>query len=272
MPPSLIKRQVQRLVLNGYAEIVICGVDLGSYGDDLKLNDQDGFKLVDLLKELLELECDPANPFRLRLSSIDPHHISDELIDLFDQQPRLCRQIHLSMQSGNTLILKRMKRRYTAEFMAQRIEALRQKVPELVISADVMVGFPTETEEQYQDTQDMLETLQVAYPHVFSYSARQGTPAARIPESKQVPMTERKSRNKRLREKGEKIKVKVLQRRVGQTAFVLKENRQLADGRIVCRSEDYLPSLLKADAIDDGVWTEVKYTKIEGDNLVAELV
>ena len=204
LPPSLIKRQVQRLVLNGYPEIVICGVDLGSYGDDFN-NESKAFDLVDLLKEILALDYEQNNPFRIRLSSIDPHHITDRLIDLMAKEPRICPHIHLSLQSGNTLILKRMKRRYDADHVRERIASLRAVVPELVMSADVMVGFPTETQEQYLDTEQMLQDIEVAFPHVFSYSERSGTPAARIPQGKQVPVVERKERNLRLRQSVEKM-------------------------------------------------------------------
>ena len=137
LAPNLIKRQVQRLAMNGYPEIVICGVDLGSYGEDFP-NTDEKFDLVDLLQELLELEYDPDNAFRIRLSSIDPHHITDRLIALIAQHDRICPQIHLSLQSGSTLILKRMKRRYDAHHVRSRINALRKAVPDLVISADVI--------------------------------------------------------------------------------------------------------------------------------------
>ena len=184
LAPTLIRRQVQRLVMNGYPEIVICGVDLGSYGEDLSDISGQKYNLVTLLKDLLELETQTDNPFRIRLSSIDPHHITDELIELIADEPRLCPHIHLSLQSGSTLILKRMKRRYDAPFVKERISLLRKQVPDLVMSADVMVGFPTETEENYMDTENMLRELDIAFPHIFTYSERSGTPAARIPAAK----------------------------------------------------------------------------------------
>ena len=138
--------------MNEYPEIVICGVDLGSYGVDFKLSentskhlhDNSPLGLTDLLKEIIDLEFQADNPFRIRLSSIDPVHLEDCLIDLIATEPRICPHIHLSLQSGNTLILKRMKRRYDADFVRERISSLRSKVPHLVLSCDVMVGFPTE--------------------------------------------------------------------------------------------------------------------------------
>lgn len=271
LAPSLVKRQVQRLVLNGYPEVVICGVDLGSYGDDFS-SQADSFDLVDLLNELLILDTAPENPFRIRLSSIDPVHISDRLIDLMASEPRICPHLHLSLQSGNTLILKRMKRRYDADFVRERITKLRKALPELVISADVMVGFPTETEAQYQDTETIVRELQIAFPHTFSYSERDGTPAAKIPEVKQVPVAERKQRNLRLRESAVPIQQSLRQSRLGKTAWVLPEKQAQRLGYTLCRAEDYLAVLVATDKIVDGQWLQVSYTGIEHDMLVAKPV
>lgn len=268
--PSLIKRQVQRLVLNGYPEIVICGVDLGSYGDDLAHGDE-RFDLSDLLQELLDLEHDQGNPFRIRLSSIDPYHITDKLIDLWARESRICPHMHLSLQSGNTLILKRMKRRYDADHVRERIGALRAKLPQLVISADVMVGFPTETEEQYQDTEQMLRDIEVAFPHTFSYSERSGTPAARIPHAKQVPVPERKHRNLRLRNAAEPLQVALRNSKVGQSAYVLPEKPAKRDGYTLCRAEDYLAVLVPSEQVVKGQWCRVNYLRVDGDFLVADV-
>ena len=269
LPPSLIKRQVQRLVLNGYPEIVICGVDLGSYGDDFN-NESKTFDLVDLLKEILALEYEQNNPFRIRLSSIDPHHITDRLIDLMAKESRICPHIHLSLQSGNTLILKRMKRRYDADHVRERIASLRAVVPELVMSADVMVGFPTETQEQYLDTEQMLQDIEVAFPHVFSYSERSGTPAARIPQGKQVPVVERKERNLRLRQSVEEMQHNLCHSKIGMSAWVLPEKMAKKYGFTVCRAEDYLAVLVSSEKAELGKWLKVTYKSVEDGFMVAE--
>lgn len=275
LPPSTIKRQVQRLVMNGYSEVVICGVDLGSYGEDLA-SGVNRFDLVDLLNELLALECALDNPFRIRLSSIDPHHITERLINLMATQDRICPHIHLSLQSGNTLILKRMKRRYTADQVRDRISRLRKRVPQLVISADVMVGFPTETEQQYVDTEKMVTDLDIAYPHVFSYSERSGTPAANIPFEKQVPVDVRKQRNKRLRESVLVLQQRLLESRLGQTAWVLPENPAKREGYTLCRAEDYIASLIEQNVeqneFEVGVWQQVVYDRVENGYLIAQHV
>jgi threonylcarbamoyladenosine tRNA methylthiotransferase MtaB len=272
LAPSLIKRQVQRLALNGYPEIVICGVDLGSYGDDLARDTGDTFDLCDLLQELLALEYDPENPFRLRLSSIDPYHITDKLIELWSTEPRLCAHMHLSLQSGNTLILKRMKRRYDADHVRERIATLRQAMPELVISADVMVGFPTETEQQYLDTEQMLREIGVAFPHTFSYSERDGTPASRIPSVKQVAVPERKRRNLRLRNAAKPIQQALRESRIGGTAWVLPEKLAKREGYTMCRAEDYLAVLVYSDQVTKGVWQKVSLKHLDGEYLVGDVV
>ncbi|GAA6138329.1 tRNA (N(6)-L-threonylcarbamoyladenosine(37)-C(2))-methylthiotransferase MtaB [Arenicella sp. 4NH20-0111] len=267
LTPSIIKRQVQRLVLNGYPEIVICGVDLGAYGSDLNAGDKQ-FDLVDLLEELLELEHDQSNPFRIRLSSLDPFHITDRLIDLWAKEPRICPHMHLSLQSGNTLILKRMKRRYDAEHVRERISKLRSVVPGLVISADVMVGFPTETEAQFLDTVAMVQDIGVAFPHTFSYSERDGTPAANIPSDRQVSVADRKDRNSRLRESAKSLQAATRQERINKTIWVLPESESKRDGYVMCRSEDYLPCLVPENQVQMGRWLQVRVASVEGEFLL----
>ncbi|MCH2189314.1 MAG: tRNA (N(6)-L-threonylcarbamoyladenosine(37)-C(2))-methylthiotransferase MtaB [Gammaproteobacteria bacterium] len=269
LAPSLIKRQVQRLVLNGYPEIVICGVDLGSYGDDFDEN-IGRFDLVDLLEELLTLDFEPDNPFRIRLSSIDPFHITDRLITLWANEPRICSHMHLSLQSGSTLILKRMKRRYDSAHVRERISKLRKAIPDLIISADVMVGFPTETEEQFLETVSMVEDIQVAFPHTFSYSEREGTPAAKIPGAKQVPVSERKDRNQRLRESAKPIELAAKTRMLGREVWVLPESKIVNDKYVLCRSEQYLSCLVPKTEIEKGKWTRVFLEDLVGDHLLAK--
>lgn len=271
LAPSLIKRQVQRLVLNGYPEIVICGVDLGAYGADLSTKDGQ-FDLVDLLKELLALQYDDDNPFRIRISSIDPHHITDRFIELMANESRLCSHIHLSLQSGSNLILKRMKRRYSVEQMRDRIARLRSVLPNLVISADVLVGFPTEEEAHYLETEQVVREMVVAFPHVFSYSEREGTPAARIPSVKQIPIDVRKDRNKRIRQLGQKLKSELLESRVGSLAYVLPEKEAKKNGFMMCRAEDYLEVLVPQELVKQGVWVQVRYKAIEKGYLIANII
>ncbi len=226
--PTMIKRQCQRLIMNGYGEIVLCGVDIGSYGSDFE-NGEMG--LTALLCSLLETDADMDGNYRLRLSSIDPAHITDEFIDLLSRHPKICPQLHLSLQSANTLILKRMKRRATKALIYERVASLRTALPDLVLSADILVGFPTESEAHFSDTLNAIDELEIAYPHVFRYSPREGTPAARIPT--QVPMSIRKHRAKAIRDAGESVWNRVAKRQIGQHKTVLVESANKSANKVM---------------------------------------
>ena len=255
-----IKEQVKRLVGNGYQEIVICGVDVGSYGEDLG-NDT---TLARLLSELSEFPDD----FRLRLSSLDPAHITDPLIDVMVNNDKICPQLHLSMQSGSTLILKRMKRRATREVLYERINALRAVVPELVLSADILVGFPTESDAHFAETLEAVYDLEIPFPHVFSYSSRPGTPAARIPN--QVPELERKSRARQVREAGKEVWNELAARLIGTRHTVLVEG-VLAAGKdkLKARAANYFTVLVDPKEVQMKGWQNVEITGIEGNSLIA---
>lgn len=269
LPMTLVQRQVERLVINGYREIVICGVDLGSYGEDLPATpDRRRPDLVSLLRLIAAQEDD----FRIRLSSIDPAHIDDALIELLASHPKLCPHLHISLQSGNTRVLKRMRRRYTAEHVYERVARLREAIPGLVLSADVMTGFPTETEAQHDDTRRMLRDLEIAYPHVFPYSEREGTPAARIPADRQVPVPVRKQRAGELRQVGRQIRAGVLHRRLGAPVRALVEGRLNGDaGPWGGRGADYLPVSLAASDGRPGDFVDAVIEGVENDRLVARV-
>ncbi len=233
---EMIKRQCERLIMNGYGEIVICGVDIGSYGADFA---EKNFGLTELLCALLEIKGE----YRLRLSSIDPAHITDGFIELLRTNVKICPQLHLSLQSANTLILKRMKRRATREQVYRRIAALRTAVPELVLSADIMVGFPTESDQHFHDTLSAVSDLEIAYPHVFTYSARPGTPASRIPS--QVSKSIGRQRSIAVRNAGQAVWKKVASGLVGQRQTVLVESSQPHDSEnlisMAGRASNYFP-------------------------------
>ena len=250
-----IARQCQRLILNGYGEIVLCGVDIGSYGSDLNRGELgDDVELSDLVAHLLTLQGD----FRLRLSSIDPIHITDRFIQLMADNPKICPQLHLSLQSASTLILKRMKRRATRQIVYERIQSLRNALPDLVLSADILVGFPTEEESHFDDTLIAIDELEIAYPHVFSYSARQGTPAARIPRQVEKPI--RKARADLARKMGQQVWQRVAQRQVGRTLRVLTETTMDCDsGLILARADNYFPVKIKSDGLVLSSTNKVNY-------------
>ncbi|MBX2867050.1 MAG: tRNA (N(6)-L-threonylcarbamoyladenosine(37)-C(2))-methylthiotransferase MtaB [Acidiferrobacterales bacterium] len=258
---ALIKRQIQRLIMNGYKEIVICGVDIGSYGSDK--GEECG--LVQLLHDLIQIEGD----FRLRLSSIDPIHITPELASLMGRSRKICPQLHLSMQSADTLILKRMKRRATRELLYERIQNLREEVPDLVLSADILVGFPTESEAHFEATLAAVEDLEIPFPHVFPYSARPGTPAARIP--KQVPMAVRKERAKLVRQAGARVWRSTAEKLVGSSQTVLTERPQMAKpgGFAIGRAANYFQVRLDSEHVLENSWQEVEIIDVGRDCLIA---
>lgn len=261
-PATHLVRQVETLVRNGHREIVLCGVDLGAYGKDLA-HGSDTLSLVDLLARVGDLPGD----FRIRISSIDPVHIEDRLIDLLASNNRFCPHLHVSMQSGDTLILKRMKRRYTRELLYDRIARLRERLPSVVLSADVMVGFPTETDQQFAQTVSAVEDLKIAYPHVFTYSARPDTPAARIP--RQVSPSVARERAAAVRCAGAEVLEKVLGDQVGSMQTALLETAsgtsdQWARGRLA----NYIPVRVKSRA-SAGAFATVQVTAFDTHGLIA---
>lgn len=261
-PVQKVVVQYQKMVEQGYKEVVICGVDLGSYGDDAGADSS----LTALLGEMLAMNLD----CRIRISSIDPYHLSDDLIELIAQSRQICPQIHLSMQSANSLILKRMKRRANRELIFERVARLREKIPELVLSADVLVGFPTENVEQFAETLDAIERLQIAYPHVFPYSNREGTPAARIPS--QIDVVEKKRRARLVRELGKAVWIRQAQQRLGLVQRCLLESGG-ENGIILARCDDYFPVKLNgaAEGLQKGQWCNIQISGIEGQSLLGEI-
>lgn len=264
-PATAVLQQVEKMASNGYKEVVLCGVDLGAYGEDLSPPST----LVNLLKQVLALDLD----CRFRVSSIDPIHITDALVELYKTAPtRLCPHIHLSMQSANTLILKRMKRRAGREHLYQVMQKMREARPELVVSADILVGFPTETIDHFADTLNAIDDLNIIYPHVFPYSPRVGTPAAKIP--KQVPSDEKKRRAQLIREAGGRHWQNKAQELLGTSALSIVEslNKQ---GFFIARRADYFPVEIRHlphQSIKIGQWANVKINRLEGQRLIGELV
>ena len=213
VPVGAVVEQVRTLVARGYREVVLTGVDITSYGPDLPGRPN----LGQMARRLLALV--PELP-RLRLSSLDPVEIDDDLWRLIAEEPRLMPHLHLSLQHGADLILKRMKRRHLradALAVARRARELR---PEIAFGADLIAGFPTETEEHVAETLALVEEMDLAFLHVFPYSERPGTPAARMP---QLPVALRRERAARLRAAGTAAVARFLGGRVGQVEAVLFE-------------------------------------------------
>ena len=211
--PEAIVAQVRKLVAGDYREVVLTGVDICSYGRDLPERPNLGQMARRLLAEVPELQ-------RLRLSTLDPAAIDDDLLELFAEEPRLMPHLHLSLQAMDDVILKRMKRRHSAAQARQVVAKARALRPDAVFGADLIAGFPTETEAMFANTLAAVGELGFAYLHVFPYSPRAGTPAVRMPE---VAPGVRKARARTLRAAGDKGLARFLDSRKGTTAEVLVE-------------------------------------------------
>ncbi len=209
--------QVKRLVDQGHNEVVLSGVDLTSWGADLEGAPKLGKLLSAILNGVPDLK-------RLRLSSIDSIEADAEMIDVLTGEPRLMPHLHLSLQSGDNMILKRMKRRHAREDSIAFCNALRKKREDMVFGADIIAGFPTETDAMFENSLRLVDECGLTFLHVFPYSARPGTPAARMPGLEQQVI---KHRAARLREKGEARHAGFLASQIGATRDVLVETPSL---------------------------------------------
>lgn len=213
-----VVEQVRRLTASGYNEVVLTGVDLTSWGADLPGQPSLGQLVGRILKMVPELP-------RLRLSSIDAAEIDADLLQRLGDEERLAPYLHLSLQSGDDLILKRMKRRHSRADALSLVEKVRKVRPDTAFGADFIAGFPTETEEAFENTVKLVEEAGLAYLHVFPFSPRPGTPAAKMP---QTPKPVAKARAERLRAAGALALARHLERQVGRTVSALVEREGLA--------------------------------------------
>jgi len=194
VPMGAVVEQVKRLTGNGYAEIVLTGVDMTSYGADLPGGTKLGRLVRTILRQVPEVK-------RLRLSSIDSVEADDDLLECIATEPRLMPHLHLSLQAGDDMILKRMKRRHLRDDSIRFCEDVRRLRPDIVFGADIIAGFPTETEAMFENSLKLVDECGLTHLHVFPFSPREGTPAARMP---QVDRRAVKARAARLREAGDR--------------------------------------------------------------------
>lgn len=233
VPMGAVVDQVRALVARGHAEIVLTGVDLTSYGADLPGAPKLGMLTRQILRHVPELK-------RLRISSIDSIEADRDLLDAIADDARLMPHLHLSLQSGDDMILKRMKRRHSRQDAIAFCDQVRRLRPDTVFGADIIAGFPTETDEMFSRSLDLVEECGLTFLHVFPYSPRPGTPAARMP---QVAGGAIKSRAKHLRAAGEAALRRRLQAEIGAMRDVLIESD--AQGR----TEHYLPVAIAGERI-----------------------
>jgi threonylcarbamoyladenosine tRNA methylthiotransferase MtaB len=247
-----IVTQVRRLAGNGYREVVLTGVDITSYGVDLPGTPRLGMLVKRIIRGVPDLD-------RLRLSSIDSVEVDSDLLDALANEPRLMPHVHLSLQSGDDLILKRMKRRHMRADAISFCERLRRLRPDIVFGADIIAGFPTETEAMFANSLNLVDECGLTQLHVFPFSPRPGTPAARMP---QVDRAVIKERARRLREKGEIALRAYLDREIGVRRRVLVESRGLG------RTEQFMPVRLAAP-VEPGVILDLAIKAHDGRQLLA---
>lgn len=213
VPLGMIVEQVHHLIQQGVQEVIFTGVDITSYGEDLP----GGMTLSKMMRRVL---MNVPELKRLRLSSIDPVEFDDDLFDLFASEPRLMPHIHISLQAGDDMILKRMKRRHLRQDVIDFCVRMRALRPDMVFGCDIIAGFPTETEEMFQNSLTLIQDCNITFLHVFPYSPRPDTPAARMP---QVDRAIIKERAKRLRDLGQQQLLKTFKNLVRQTVEIVVE-------------------------------------------------
>jgi threonylcarbamoyladenosine tRNA methylthiotransferase MtaB len=249
LPAADVVAQVRRLVGNGYREVVLTGVDITSYRDgEMRL----GGLVKRISREVPELA-------RLRLSSIDSVEADRDLLDALADEPRLMPHLHLSLQAGDDLILRRMKRRHLRADAIAFCDQVRRLRPDVAFGADIIAGFPTETDDMFARSLDLVDECGLTQLHVFPFSPRPGTPAARMP---QVAREVVKERARRLREKGAAALARHLAREVGAQRRVLAESRTLA------RTEQFTPVQLRAP-IEPGTIVDLTIAGHDGRQLLA---
>jgi len=255
VPMGILFDQVRSLVDKGFTEVILTGVDVTSYGGDLPGNPTLGQMMRRLLAHVPGLK-------RLRLSSLDPVEVDPDLFHLIENEPRLMPHLHISLQAGADMILKRMKRRHLRDDVIKFCKKVRSLRPDVVFGADIIAGFPTETEEMFAQTLDLVQTCNLTYLHVFPYSKRPGTPAARMP---QVEGPIIKERAKRLRDLGQIQLTAFLKTQMGTIQNVLTEKNKRG------RAENFAPIAFQEN-VEPGLLRRVKITGIADAMLTGEIL
>lgn len=254
VPVQVIIEQTRHLLENGYQEVVLTGVDISDYGKDLEPQ----VTLAQMIKLLLQ---QVPNLNRLRLSSIDVAEIDYELLNLLLHEKRIMPYLHISLQAGDDMILKRMKRRHNRQQVIDFCQYVRARRPEVTFGADIIAGFPTETDEMFENTLKLIEEAGLTFLHVFPYSERKGTPAARMP---QVAKPVRKDRARVLRELGVLQVQKHYASQVGKVLSVVVESNNMA------RAEDFSYVKINA-ALEPGSTATVKATDCAPQHIISEI-
>lgn len=251
--------EIRRLVAKGYREIVLTGIHLGNYGRDL----HDGTSLATLVEELLRI----PNLLRIRMGSIESVELSDDLINLIKDEPRVCRHLHLPIQSGSDAVLRRMNRHYRLPEYKKLISELREKIPGLALTTDLIVGFPGETEENFMETLETLRELRFSAIHVFPYSQRTGTPAAVFPN--QVPGDIKKDRVHRVQELEKEVSKEYRKTFLQKTVHVLIEEEK--NGYFEGLSDEYIRVSITDKNVEKGRLYSVYVENLTEDGLIGRV-
>jgi len=252
VPAGVVVEQIRRLVDKGFNEIVLTGVDLTSWGADLPATP----RLGDLVARILRLVPDLP---RLRISSIDSIEADPALLEAIASEPRLMPHLHLSLQHGDDMILKRMKRRHQRDDAVRFCEEVRLARPDMVFGADIIAGFPTETEAMFENSLRLVQDCGLTFLHVFPFSPRKGTPAARMPQLAGPVIRERAAR---LRQAGAAALARHLQAQIGQTHRILTEGPRMG------RTEQFTEVHFTADQ-PEGQIVMARIEGLDGDHLTA---
>ncbi|BCB04879.1 tRNA (N(6)-L-threonylcarbamoyladenosine(37)-C(2))-methylthiotransferase MtaB [Bacillus sp. KH172YL63] len=248
--PEEVIQQAQQLVDAGYKEIVLTGIHTGGYGEDMK-----NYNLAMLLKDL---EQKVQGLKRIRISSIEASQLTDEVIEVIDQSEIVVRHLHIPLQSGSNTVLKRMRRKYTMEFFAERLEKLKKALPGLAVTSDVIVGFPGETEEEFMETYNFINEHKFSELHVFPYSKRTGTPAARMDD--QIDEDIKNQRVHRLIELSNQLAKEYASQFEDEVLEVIPEEIY-QDDHYVGYTDNYLKVVFPASEDMVGKLVKVKITK-----------
>jgi threonylcarbamoyladenosine tRNA methylthiotransferase MtaB len=262
-PVAAILEHARALAAAGYKEIDLTGVHTGAYGEDL----DPPSTLLAMLEQLVRVE----GVERIRLNSIEPATVSDELLDFIAASPKICKHLHICLQSGDDEILRRMRRHYDVAAYERLISKVIARMPECGLGSDMLVGFPGETEAHFEQTYRVVERLPFSYLHVFSYSARPGTPAAKYPD--QVHPAAKKARSQRLRQLGGAKKQAFAARLLGRELAILLEGkrdktRQLLSGL----TENYVRVYVDAPEAFVNRLVPVRLAAVAGDEVLGEWI
>ncbi|GAC42981.1 tRNA (N(6)-L-threonylcarbamoyladenosine(37)-C(2))-methylthiotransferase MtaB [Paenibacillus popilliae] len=251
--PQSVLNQARQLVAAGYKEIVLTGIHTGGYGDDLE-----SYELTDLLWALDRID----GLERVRISSIEASQIDDRMIDVLSRSSKMCRHLHIPLQAGNNEVLKRMRRKYTVEEFGDKITRIRDAMPNVAITTDVIVGFPGETDEQFREGYEFMKRVGFSEMHVFPYSKRTGTPAARMED--QVDEEVKHARVHDLIDLSEQMQLAYAEQFVGQVLDVIPERDHKGapgTGQVLGYSDNYLQIVFDGDESHIGQLCRVKVTQ-----------